>query len=61
MLPEGDDAESLAVWGSHPVWMVERWLARFGAEATRALMLANNRPAPLGPARQRRCAARASN
>ncbi|MGH7740697.1 MAG: 16S rRNA (cytosine(967)-C(5))-methyltransferase RsmB [Candidatus Eiseniibacteriota bacterium] len=46
--PEGDDAESLAVWGSHPRWMVERWLARFGAEATRALMLANNRPARSG-------------
>ena len=46
--PEGDDAESLAVWGSHPRWMVERWLARFGVEATRALMLANNRPARSG-------------
>ena len=46
--PEGDDAESLAVWGSHPRWMVERWLARFGVDATRALMLANNRPARSG-------------
>jgi len=46
--PAGDDPESLAVWGSHPRWMVERWLARFGAEATRALMLANNRPARAG-------------
>jgi 16S rRNA (cytosine967-C5)-methyltransferase len=46
--PEGDDAESLAVWGSHPRWMVERWLARFGVEATRALMLSNNRPARSG-------------
>lgn len=46
--PDGDDAASLSVWGSHPVWMVERWLARMGPEATRALMLANNRPARLG-------------
>ena len=36
-LPEGDDPESLAAWGSHPLWIVERWLARFGAEATREL------------------------
>ncbi len=48
VVPEGDDAASLAVWGSHPVWIVERWLARFGVEATRALMMANNRPARLG-------------
>ena len=46
--PEGDDAESLSIWGSHPRWMVERWLARFGVDATRALMLANNRPARSG-------------
>ncbi len=46
--PEGDDAESLAVFGSHPVWMVERWLARFGADGTRALLLANNRSVPTG-------------
>jgi 16S rRNA (cytosine967-C5)-methyltransferase len=47
-LPEGDDAESLAAWGSHPRWLVERWLDRFGVEAARALMLADNRPAPVG-------------
>ncbi len=46
--PEGDDAASLAVWGSHPQWIVERWLARFGLEPTRALMLANNQPIPVG-------------
>jgi 16S rRNA (cytosine967-C5)-methyltransferase len=28
--------------------MVERWLARFGPTATRALLLANNRPVPVG-------------
>ena len=47
-VPNGEDAESLAVWGSHPRWLAERWLARFGAEATRALMLANNRAVPVG-------------
>jgi 16S rRNA (cytosine967-C5)-methyltransferase len=46
--PEGDDLASLSAWGSHPEWLVERWLERFGVEATRALMLANNRPARLG-------------
>jgi 16S rRNA (cytosine967-C5)-methyltransferase len=46
--PEGDDAESLAVWGSHPLWIVERWLARFGPEATRALLEADNRAVPSG-------------
>ncbi|HEY2954469.1 MAG TPA: 16S rRNA (cytosine(967)-C(5))-methyltransferase RsmB [Candidatus Eisenbacteria bacterium] len=46
--PEGDDAASLAVWGSHPQWLVERWLARFGVEDTRALMLADNRAVPVG-------------
>ncbi|HTK30975.1 MAG TPA: 16S rRNA (cytosine(967)-C(5))-methyltransferase RsmB [Candidatus Saccharimonadaceae bacterium] len=46
--PEGDDAASLAVWGSHPLWIVERWLARFGVEATRALLLADNRTVKVG-------------
>ena len=48
LLPEGDDAPSLAAWGSHPQWMVERWLERFGPVDTRALLLANNRTARLG-------------
>jgi 16S rRNA (cytosine967-C5)-methyltransferase len=47
-LPEGEDAESLSVWGSHPLWITERWLDRFGLEATRALLLANNRAIPVG-------------
>jgi len=46
--PEGDDAESLAAWGSHPLWMVERWLARFGPADTRRLLMANNRTVPTG-------------
>jgi 16S rRNA (cytosine967-C5)-methyltransferase len=47
-VPAGDDAASLAVWGSHPQWLVERWLERFGVDATRALLLANNRAVPVG-------------
>jgi 16S rRNA (cytosine967-C5)-methyltransferase len=47
-IPEGDDAASLSVWGSHPEWIVERWLARFGPEATRALLESNNRAIPVG-------------
>ena len=46
--PAGDDVDSLVVWGSHPRWIVQRWLERFGAEATRALLLADNRPVPVG-------------
>ncbi len=46
--PMGDDPESLAVWGSHPLWIVERWCDRFGAIATRDLMLANNRAVRTG-------------
>jgi 16S rRNA (cytosine967-C5)-methyltransferase len=36
-------AEHLGVLHSHPTWMVERWLARFGEERTIALLEANNR------------------
>lgn len=48
VFPEGDDAASLAVWGSHPEWIVQRWLDRFGPEDTRALLLADNRPVATG-------------
>ncbi len=37
-------AERLAVLGSHPTWLVRRWLAALGEEATRALLAANNSP-----------------
>jgi 16S rRNA (cytosine967-C5)-methyltransferase len=39
-----DYAEHLAILHSHPTWLVERWLARFGEERTLALLDANNRP-----------------
>jgi 16S rRNA (cytosine967-C5)-methyltransferase len=36
-------AERLGILHSHPTWLVERWLARFGEAQTIALMDANNR------------------
>jgi 16S rRNA (cytosine967-C5)-methyltransferase len=36
-------ADRLGIVHSHPAWMVERWLARFGEAATIALLEANNR------------------
>lgn len=45
-LPEpvtGDDAEDLAIRHSHPMWMVRRWLARWGSEATVRLLVHDNR------------------
>ncbi len=40
-------AEQLASWFSHPVWLVQRWLAQFGAAGTRALLEWNQQPAPV--------------
>ena len=37
-----DPVEHLCVKHSHPRWLVGRWLKRFGAEETRALLEANN-------------------
>ena len=42
-----DPVEALAIEMSHPRWLVARWVARWGAEQTRALLEANNREAPL--------------
>ena len=36
-----------AAWHSHPVWLVERWRAAFGADRTESLCAWNNRPVPL--------------
>ncbi len=44
---EGDPVRRLAVETSHPDFLVERWLARFGEPETRRLLAANNRPKPL--------------
>jgi 16S rRNA (cytosine967-C5)-methyltransferase len=42
-----DPIAALALKFSHPRWLVARWVARFGAEETAALLDANNRQAPL--------------
>jgi len=45
LLPAGASAvERTAILYSHPNWLVERWLARFGDYRTVALLEANNRP-----------------
>jgi 16S rRNA (cytosine967-C5)-methyltransferase len=47
-LPEpADPLEAMATALSHPRWLVARWVARWGADETRALLEANNREAPL--------------
>jgi 16S rRNA (cytosine967-C5)-methyltransferase len=43
----GDDPASLSVFYSHPSWLVERWVERFGPESTRRILNWNNSPAPL--------------
>lgn len=50
----GGDEPDLARRYSHPRWLVDRWLAAFGAARTEALLQHNNRrpPLTLQPARQ---------
>ncbi len=43
----GEEAHSLSLRYSHPLWLVERWLDRFGAEQTVRILEADNRPAGL--------------
>ena len=40
---EGSAADALAIAASHPTWMVERWLERYGRDSTMQLLAANNR------------------
>ena len=52
-----DPLDALALTHSHPRWLVARWVARWGAESTRALLDANNREAftilrPVGVVRE---------
>ena len=42
-----DLAGYLSSWHSHPPWLVRRWLARHGEEATVALLEHNNSPPPV--------------
>jgi len=47
LFPEGaDEVERLAIRCSHPRWLVQRWVERWGEDATRALCEAANRPPP---------------
>ncbi len=46
--PGADDPiKRLSVLYSHPDWLARRWVERFGAEITEAVLRANNRHAPL--------------
>jgi 16S rRNA (cytosine967-C5)-methyltransferase len=40
---DADPAGHLTTWGSHPRWLVDRWLAHYGAVETQRLVEANNR------------------
>ena len=44
---DGDPAGFLSTWGSHPRWMVERWLSRWSSQEVRALVEADNRKPPV--------------
>lgn len=50
---DADLAGHLAVRHSHPRWLVERWLARWGAGPAEALLQANNQQPPLYVRRSR--------
>ena len=39
---ESDPVAHLSTWGSHPAWLVERWIERFGADGARRLVESNN-------------------
>lgn len=40
---ETDPRGHLSTWGSHPVWLIDRWLARWGVDETLRLVEINNR------------------
>lgn len=42
--PEADPVAHLCAWGSHPEWLVRRWLARWPLADVRRLVELNNRP-----------------
>lgn len=44
--PEGDPLDFLEQWGSHPRWLLERWLERWPFQEVRALVEADNRRPP---------------
>lgn len=44
---ESDPAAHLSSYGSHPAWLVERWLSRWPAADVRDLVELDNRPPPV--------------
>lgn len=46
-LPSDETPEGAAIAHAHPEWLVRRWWDWLGAERTRALLAADNRPAEL--------------
>lgn len=46
LLP-ADPVEALALAQSHPLWLVQRWVERWGLEGAESLLRVNNREAPL--------------
>ncbi len=47
LLPIADSVERVAISESHPVWLVRRWMERFGRERTMLLCRANNEIPPV--------------
>lgn len=45
---DADAAGHLSSWGSHPRWLVDRWLERTGPEGVRARVEIDNQVPPLG-------------
>jgi 16S rRNA (cytosine967-C5)-methyltransferase len=45
--PETHPVDFLSTWGSHPRWLVERWLERWSTTDVRKLIESNNRVPPL--------------
>ncbi len=45
--PDSDPVAYLSSAYSHPAWLVERWLPRFGFAETEALLKADNTPSPV--------------
>jgi 16S rRNA (cytosine967-C5)-methyltransferase len=43
----GDSVARLSMLYSHPAWLVNRWVSRYGVETTETLLRGNNRPALL--------------
>ncbi len=40
---DADPLSHLSTWGSHPKWLIDRWLKRFGTTRTRSIVDAGNR------------------